>query len=178
MLKQYKGVTQKFSRYWQNYGGIGALFCSPYLHISLLITLLSYNFWSNAGKAWWTHNLSILPNILGFTLGGFALFLGIGSDKFREILISMPSDNACTNPYSSAVAAFVHFAVVQLLAILVGVIGNAIVPRLSNALTIKIFGFVGYGLFVYSLTLALSVCLSIFSMANLYAQYQKIKDKH
>lgn len=177
MLKQYKGVIKKFSRYWQDYGGIGALVCSPYLHISLLITLFSYGFWSDANKAWWTHNLSILPNILGFTLGGFALFLGIGSDKFREILISMPNDNACTNPYTSAVAAFVHFAVIQLLAILVGVLGNALVPQITHQLTIIVFGFIGYGLFIYSLTLALSVCLSIFAMANLYAKYQQMKDK-
>ncbi|WP_301278524.1 hypothetical protein [Dechloromonas sp.] len=82
--KSYAGVGGIFARYWRAYGGSRALFSSPYLHVSILLAGAMYPFWLR--ESWWDTALSTLPNVLGFTLAGFTIWLGFGDEKFRALI--------------------------------------------------------------------------------------------
>lgn len=175
MMTQWSGFLKTIQTYWVNYGGSKALIASPYFHTSLVLLLITSSYWLH--NSWWDQPLSILPNLLGFTLGGFAIFLSLGTDDFRKFISqSLPKYNS--SPYIIVVSSFVHFVTVQTFAIIFAVIGNALneIELLKNAICVKyIFSGLGYFLFIYSLTLALSVSFAIYEMAKLYENYQRIK---
>lgn len=185
MFKQYKGVAAIFKVYWAAYGGLGALLRSPYIHLSLVCLALTWNTWwaptcvtGGGCAAWWDQNLSVLPNVLGFTLGGFAIFIGFGDEKFRALLAE--DDGAPVNAYVALCATFVHFIVVQALALLVAVLAKAWwfyapwMDGLRPALPILngLGGAIGYGLFLYALCSVLAATMHIFRIAHMYARFQ------
>ena len=112
--KSYAGVGGIFARYWRAYGGSRALFSSPYLHVSVLLAGAMYPFWLR--EAWWDTALSTLPNVLGFTLAGFTIWLGFGDEKFRTLISRAKPDRE--SPFMGVSAGFAHFVVVQILALM------------------------------------------------------------
>lgn len=176
MSKQYKGVASIFKVYWTAYGGSGALLRSPYMHAAVLLLALTTPFWTV--PLWWDQCLAVLPNLLGFTLGGFAIFIGFGDEKFRALLAE--DDGKQVNAYVALCATFVHFIVVQALALLAAVLAKAwwfyapwmepmraLLPLLNG-----IGGALGYGLFLYALLSVLAATMHIFRIAHLYANFQ------
>jgi len=59
--------------------------------LALIITLLCMPAWTKPG--WWEMPISIMPSFLGFTLGGFAIFLGFGSDSFKTFIANSDHEN-------------------------------------------------------------------------------------
>lgn len=176
MFKQYKGVAVIFKVYWTAYGGLGALLRSPYLHAAAVLLALTNPFW--LVPLWWDQSLAVLPNLLGFTLGGFAIFIGFGDEKFRALLAE--DDGSSVNDYVALCATFVHFIIVQALALFAAVLAKAwwfyapwmdpvrwLLPLLNS-----LGGAVGYGLFLYALCSVLAATMHIFRIAHLYAQFQ------
>ena len=177
----YRGVFSIYARYWRAYGGLAALVRSFYLHVALVITLICANAWLTAG--WWNQVTSILPNVLGFTLGGFAIFISFGDEKFRRLLAEPYEDdlNAPT-AYVKLCSTFVHFIFVQIVALLVAIIVEAMYfPWEKSPDFIKVAlpwlngvaGFVGYALFIYSLTSALAATMHVFRIASMYESFQQ-----
>lgn len=177
----YKGVFSIYTRYWNAYGGFSALVRSFYLHAALIITVICTNAWLTAG--WWDQVTSILPNVLGFTLGGFAIFISFGDEKFRQLLAEPDEDDAeAPTAYVQLCSTFVHFILVQIIALLFAIIAKsthfpwekspdffkAALPWLNGAV-----GFVGYTLFIYSLTSALAATMHVFRIASMYETFQK-----
>lgn len=183
IFSQWQGFGNTTRRYWKSYGGFSALLTSPYFHIALALTAFTYGYWINA--EWWGQTLSILPNLLGFTLGGFAIFLSLGSDDFRSLMAqSDQGQSEEQSPYMAVIGSFVHFVVVQLLAMLVAIIANAshqmalphvLSDQINSYLHLAI-SLIGYGLFLYSLILSLSVCFAIYTMSSLFVKYDKLKN--
>lgn len=174
--KQWKGVLDIFQRYWKSYGGLSALVSSPYLHISLLLTILTYSYWSD--NEWWAQSLAVLPTLMGFTIGGFTIFLGLGSANFHSIMVRTNEGELIDkSPYMIIIGSFVHFVLVQMLAIITAVLANAAsytpIPNFISAdinkALVVIIGVWGYGLFIYSLLLTTSVCFAIYRMSAIYA---------
>lgn len=175
----YKGVFRIFSRYWQAYGGLGALVRSVYLHAALLVLLpVTFHTWSE--PLWWNDVLSALPNLLGFSLAGFAIFIGFGDERFRTLLAE-PEENP-TRPtiYVSLCATFVHFILVQIIALIYAVIAKSwwfyatwmepvreLLPWMNS-----IAGGVGYALFLYALTSVLAATMHVFRITSMYEAYQ------
>lgn len=186
MIKQqWKGVAEIFSRYWNSYGGMSALVSSPYLHISLLLTILTFGYWSD--NDWWMQSLSVLPTLMGFTLGGFAIFLSLGSESFRALMARADGDESTDkSPYMVVISSFVHFVLMQMFAIITSIVANAasytslpfFIPEKINQLFIILIGIWGYGLFIYSLLLAISVCLSIYRMSGLFAKFKALEESN
>jgi len=175
----YKGVAEIFSRYWTAYGGARALVRSFYLHLSIVLLLLTFNAWT--APAWWDQSLSVLPNLLGFTLGGFAIFIGFGDEKFRSLLAEPEEDASQPTIYVSLCSTFVHFILVQVLALIYAAIAkswwfyaewmNPVRPFLPflNGLA----GAIGYGLFLYALTSIIAATMHVFRIASMYESYQR-----
>lgn len=177
----YKGVFSIYARYWSAYGGLPALVRSFYLHAALVITVICANAWLNPG--WWNQVTSILPSVLGFTLGGFAIFISFGDEKFRQLLAEPENaDDDTPTAYVQLCSTFVHFIIVQVAALLLAMISQALffpwesaphLFKLALPWLNGIGGFVGYALFVYSLTTALAATMHVFRIASMYESFQR-----
>lgn len=177
----YDGVFTILRRYWHEYGGWRALIYSPYFHVAVLLTFLLAHYWQN--EPWWDVALSVLPNIIGFALGGYAIWLGFGDEEFRHRISERPADGGAS-PYMQVSAAFAHFVIVQLLALIGALIAKANSFDLTNCqwlgqvlvannlpLTFieeriaPWFWGLGFMLFVYGLMTAIAATLAVFRVA-------------
>ncbi|WP_113905673.1 hypothetical protein [Aliidiomarina celeris] len=168
------------SRYWKSYGGFKALFTSGYFYVSIVITIFLFPHWLNG--EWWEIVLSIMPNVLGFSLGGYAMFLAIGDEKFRKI-ISGPEDDGEPSPFMEVSSAFVHFIVLQILAIFMAIFADAYnFPLSKDCVLVKEYyeyirglsiagAFLGYFVFIYALSSALSATFAILRVSSWYDHY-------
>lgn len=176
--KAYKGVNDVLSRYWAIYGGRAALLRSPYFHFSVALTAVTFNSWFY--EKWWLTVISVLPNLLGFTLGGFAIFLGFGDEKFKQIISgTSATESRDFSPYLSVSATFLHFVVVQVTALLWALVASALnfdLPGKDLSLIGRWLGLVGsavgYWLFFYSIFLAIAAAIAIFRVAGWYDRFQ------
>ena len=178
---QYKGALKLFKRYWVAYGGLKAVTLSPYFHLSLLITIISYGSWINPN--WVDTPISVLPNIIGFSLGGYAIWLALGDEKFRYT-ISGKSKDGSDSPFIKVNATFVHFIILQVISLLFALIVKSkplynspldwqhyalnIAPWLYDFSNIAhiVASFVGYLLFIYAILSALAATMAIFRIAG------------
>lgn len=192
MLKKltapYIGVYKVIRLYWSIYGGWKALVLSPYFHFSIILTVLMSHFWKN--EAWWDVAISVLPSIIGFALGGYAIWLGFGDEKFRN-LITENSDNNNHSPYLEVSATFAHFIMVQLLALFVAIIAKAMNFPISEiqwfnniliGLSISqelvhenvapiLYGF-SFLLFIYAIMTAVAATFAVFRVATWFDKYR------
>ena len=178
---QYTGVRKLFARYWVAYGGFKSIVGSPYMHASLFITLISSGIWLEYD--WVEIPISVLPNIIGFSLGGYAIWLALGDDKFRASISGKTKDGR-ESPFIIVNATFVHFIVLQILALIAALIGKSqpiynsplFIQRLLLDLMPWLFevsqmisiasSFVGYFLFIYAIFSALAATMAIFRIAG------------
>lgn len=168
-------------RYWRVYGGIYALLTSPYFWVSLFFTGALYPQWSE--PLWWEDVLSIMPSLLGFSLGGYAMWIAIGDDNFRK-LISGEDKGGKPSPYMEVNAAFVHFIVCQMLAIFLGLLAKTYYIDLSRTnwllvtfgshfkiIVLLLYGF-SYFVFIYALSTALAATFALLRVSSWYDMYQ------
>lgn len=169
-----------FKRFWMAYGGAGALLRSPYLYAALLIAPLCWGTWS--APNWWDTVISVLPNLLGFTLGGFAIFVSFGDARFIASLAAEADDTAQPSVYREFCATFVHFILVQVVALILAIVTkgmwfHASFPDyIAKALPIAnmVWGGLCYGVFLYALTSVVAIALHVFRISTMYEQHQRI----
>lgn len=167
-------------RYWRTYGGFAALFSSAYFYIAIILSALMAPAW--IGNPWHEIVLSVMPNVLGFSLGGYALLVAIGDENFRA-LISGEDEEGEASPYMEVNAAFVHFIMMQLLSLICALFSSAYyfkldqngkVAEVVNELGIPLEelvlmgNFIGYTMFIYALLTAVAATLSIFRVSSWY----------
>lgn len=172
--RSYAGIGKILGTYWAAYGGAKKLATSPYLHASVLITVITAPLWSEAG--WWDLVLAVMPNVLGFSLGGYAIWLAIGDDRFRSIIAGGSRDGKTTSPFLGVNSAFVHFIVLQVVSILLALLASAYPSETPNVLVALIWGLF-FGVFVYALMSALAATLTIFRAATWYEKYLESNQK-
>lgn len=181
LSQSYKGPAKLISQYWSTYGGWRDFFLSPYLHFSLLLLAITFATWTEEG--WWEQVLSVVPSLLGFSLGALAIFLGFGSEQFRNVISGKrPGQPDKISPYMSVTAAFTHFIVVQVAAVMVAIVSVALfklpLPISEHALYVFnnigkafLWGF-GYWLFLYALCLAAASVFAVFRIAGWYDEHR------
>ena len=175
----YKGVRKIFSRYWCSYGGWHSIKRSPYLHFAAVLNCVCYASWSGSEK-WWETVVSILPNLLGFTLGGFAIFIAFGDEKFRALLVEETQEEVEQGKqplYESLCATFVHFILIQIMSLVFAMVRKSldlvIVEDIRWQLVLEtlnpLAGFFGHLLFLYAICSALAACMHVFRIAVSYS---------
>jgi hypothetical protein len=182
--REYIDVWEAIDRHWQNYGGTRAVLRSPYLHCAIVFALLFFPYRYPVNGTWWDFSTDILPNILGFSLGGYAIFLAFGDEKFKRLMAwkkqESLSDEGEASPYLSISVSFLQFIIVQLLALLFGIIGKTtdLVPvevdgMGSLILNILIYGMglLSFSIFTYALFLALAATFAIYRLVWLYDKF-------
>ena len=178
--------------YWKCYGGINALLNSKFLWLSILISIFLYPRWSQ--PSWWDDVLSIMPNLLGFSLGGFAMWIAIGDDDFRALIAGEDEtdDAGSISPYMEVNAAFVHFIILQLSSIIFALFAKTYFFILNPStpyyeMIVKILPyvitpgyFISYTIFIYAIFSGLASTFALLRVSKWYDMHQtnkKLKPK-
>lgn len=172
-LSPYRHVRKSLAIYWSSYGGWSALLHSPYFHISILISLICYPAWIEEQKDWVWYNicLSVIPNLLGFTLGGYAMLLAFGNESFCALLADDDGDGK-PSPFLAVNATFIHFILIQVLALVIAVLG------LVWSINVGIVAFLGFTVILYALSTAAAAALAILRLAGWFNSFiKKSRDK-
>lgn len=189
----YASVWQILSAYWSTYGGGQAIIRSPYFHVSIILSIISIQ--KVISGTWSEIPMQVLPNILGFTLGGYAIFLAFGNDRFRSIISAASKENR-PSAFMATSSAFVHFVVLQAIALIYAIIANAIEmayirelfvkylqplgESVIHALRIVYFGvfyfinFVGWVVFLYALVSSVAAAMAIFRMSRWFDTFSRV----
>jgi len=167
-----KTTLQLLKMAWRMTGGWKYSYRSMDFISTLSIWLLCSPYWLSS--EWWEQVVSVIPNLLGFTLGGFAIFLGFGSETFKTML----SDRDETkSQYVSVSAAFLIFVCFQLAALFYAFIAKSLhfdlpgfTDRFSKELEVgnAIGSGIGYWIFIYSLVCAFRAAMRIFRVSRWY----------
>lgn len=189
-----KKTRSQLGRWWKWRGGWRDFFRSPYTRLALVLMLPSIHFWTT--ESWWELPLQILPNVIGFSLGGYAILLAFGDDGFRRLLVkgvekTEPAD--APSLYMEVSAIFLHFIIVQLLSLLLAVVARVLYFDIGEALGIAalnsysverviewgsyVLGFLGFFLFLYALALAAAAAMSVFGLSEGFEFYLKDQAK-
>ncbi|PLY08375.1 MAG: hypothetical protein C0625_01955 [Arcobacter sp.] len=156
---------KSFSTYWDNYGGFAAIVSSPYFRISILISLIIIMFGST--EKWYDLPLNVLPNLLGFSIGAYAVVLVLGNGDFWKFIAQDNQDNLFMQINSS----FVHFIFVQVVSIIFALICE------SLSTTNSLIAFIGYFLLIYAIFTAFAATLAILEVSKYYQVFLIELDK-
>lgn len=172
----YKGLWNALSRYWGDYGGWSDFLRSPLLHFSLIISAASYAAWTKPD--WVDLPLSLLPNLLGFSLGAYALIFSLADERLLAAL-NAPNANGGPTNLRMINATFLHFILVQTAAIIFAIMNKssllidlaALLPLgdcqidIIQAGLAGIAGLMGYFLTVYAVALLIGAALAAYRLA-------------
>lgn len=158
--QMYKNVFKSLDIYWHSYGGRKDLISSPYLHISVGFSFIAtfIHFFSPTWL-WFDLARDILPSLLGFSLGGYAVFLAFGNEKFIKA-IKGPDEDGSPSPFMLVNGAFVHFILLQAVTLLYGIFFKVLD---INWLLVACFG---YLLLTYSILSLVAATLVILNFAS------------
>jgi hypothetical protein len=87
-----------------------------------LLNLIMFENWFGR---WWDTPVAVLPSLIGFTLGGYAILLAFGDEEFKSVFAGATTKNK-DSPYVIVSATFMHFIVVQVIALLIALAAEPI----------------------------------------------------
>lgn len=164
------GVVEQVLEYWSRYGGFHELAKSPYIYLALALLPLTYGSWSSPG--WWGDVLSILPSLMGVSLAAFTLFLGAGSEGFREVIAGSDEGGAPTlSPFVKTATVFLHFLVVQFIGIVLALVSKSFYALPSpdfflgfNLIAGGVLWAFSYFVFLYALSVVLAASFAVYEV--------------
>ena len=154
--KQWGNQARAISHYWKIYGGPRALLLSPYLHLSLILTIICFWFWASKTTAA-EIAIGVLPNLLGFTVGALAIVLAFSSAPVFETLAERGEPQSF---YMKLTASLIHFILVQVLALV-----SAIVARITESTSVDVFALF---LLFYAVLVTFAAGIQLFLTAIIY----------
>jgi hypothetical protein len=144
---------------------VRALVVSPYPQLSIVFGFLTWLFGvSTFDPAGLT--ISIIPNLLGFTVGALAIILAFSSSSLFSILAE---DGNSKSLFMKVIANFLHFITIQVITILTAILYFAF-SYSAIKLASSIF-------LVYSILTTLSTGVQLFEMAAIANMWEAVK-KH
>ena len=143
------------SGYWRAYGGWKAFLRSPAVILSAVVTIACISYWRKGG--WPDSTMTIVPSLMGFTLGSMAVVLAFPSTRLFRLF---SEEGRPDSYYLDLASKFVHFILVQATALLLALIGKAFC-------NIGV-GFLGFFMLVYSITCAAMTAFALFGVAQIY----------
>ena len=152
---ELSATRQELVLYWRIYGGLKALIKSPILWASVIISIICTPNWLSKDPSDLT--ISIMPNLLGFSIGAMAVVLAFPSGKaFKHF----SEDGRVDSYYMDVASRFLHFIFAQLLALIIALI--------CRAWPIFPFTWLSFLLLTYAIITAASTALTLFGVAQLY----------
>lgn len=177
MTSQIKPFASRLRRYFRAYGGWGAVLCSPLFLLALALTGLGYGNWIDGDK-WSALSQSLIPNLLGFSLGTYAILFSLMTGRLKQALKAVKNEIGITF-LEEINATFFHFIFVQVVALLWAFLYQGTVlfelaqvikaywPCAPSALRFVqvLGGAAGYALLVYSISLIVASALAVYRLA-------------
>ena len=117
----YASVLKLLTTYFEAYGGGRALVRSPYVHTAVVLTIITKSLWTQPG--WWELTLAIIPNLVGFTLSGYAVVITIGDKQLKEAMVQKTSNRP--SAFRAYNTTFFHFIIIMLLSIILALIAKS-----------------------------------------------------
>jgi len=157
-----------FNIYWRAYGGVKALFASPYIYIALIITVLFPDQWSINDKknfAWASYALTVVPATLSFSVGGFAIFLAFVNERLMNEIASA-SDDLHDSLYLEVCANFFHFILIGVITIFVSLL-LADGSSLNDTFVGVSLSVIGFSFFAYNILIIIAIASLLLQMAFL-----------
>ncbi|MDQ2107633.1 hypothetical protein FKN90_04290 [Vibrio sp. 2017_1457_15] len=116
-----------------------------------------------------------MPSVLGFTLGGFAMWVAIGDERFKSLIAGTDEDDEIS-PYMEVNATFTHFVLLQLLSLLLAILASSysdvVITNLYMVIGARFYAFFAYFLFIYALLTAIAAVFAILKVAKWYDDFQ------
>lgn len=176
-----------WKRYWEASGGWIAL-DSKFVRIALALSILGFGFWTEPG--WWEVPLAVLPNLLGFSLGGAAILFGVIQPNVFRIL-RRKSGNSSASFMSQFTAAFTHFVLVQASALLAAIVLKSVAvyvttKTVSGAVEFnggiptrifQVFSGFSWFLFIYAVMLTFATAIEVFRISDILQTLAAITDE-
>lgn len=178
-MKSYIQIWELLRDNWHYYGGFKAIIFSPYVHIAALFTYLYSNYWSTSIN-WSDDVLSVIPSILGFSLGAYAIFLAFSNENFVKVLTNQktktknPNDNISI--YLVINSQFVHFMLIQVISIFLSITAKAEISSSIYGTKEYLISCLGFWFFCYALLTAVATTFSLLRLARLFNKFTQIKN--
>lgn len=162
VFEYWKNQAETIRDYWTIYGGFRALFKSPYLIVAFLLTVGSVYFWAVNGNGEYLVKasdlvVSAIPNLLGFTVGALAIVLAFSSAEIFKILAEEGDPQSY---FMKLTSNLVHFIMVQVLALICGVVAKITDSRVLDVLSLFFL--------YYAVLVTFSAALQLFLTAQVY----------
>ncbi|WP_298467278.1 hypothetical protein [uncultured Erythrobacter sp.] len=175
--EQWRTLWKVLRRYLSNYGGRKAILRSPFFWVALFLAIGNFRLWH---IDWISYCREILPSLLGFSLGTYAILFSIISSRIKRALKATENDGGI--PYLDEMnATFFHFIFVQVLALILSYVREATfvfetdeflfggaVAETGLFLGANVFlGFLGTSLFFYSIALTVAAAMVVYRLAGI-----------
>jgi hypothetical protein len=176
--KQTTVVRRRLSRSFYAYGGWKYVLLSPFFLFSLIISAISYKSWMGAN--WIELTYQVVPNLLGFSLGSYAMLFSLISNSIKEALKNVRNSRGVA--YMDELnATFMHFITVQILSLVLAYsFDQSIVYDVCRSPRYEcicggavyrygtmVFAFLGVLSFLYAISLTLAASLAVSRIATL-----------
>lgn len=175
-ISQFRPFFRRINRYFLAYGGWGSVLGSPLFFLSLVITAASYSQWW--GEDWTDLSLSLLPSLLGFSLGTYAILFSLITARVKGAMRAVKDDREIS-ALEQVNATFFHFIFVQVVSLLWAFsfkgtalfdLATYIAPLWPPALCIfqvarAVGAGIGFLLLIYSVSLMIGAALAIYRLA-------------
>lgn len=150
----------------RSYGGIIQVIGSTYFIIAGIITTLCKPLWLPqlaSDLSWPTTALSVVPSLLSFSIGGFAIFLAF---SHIQILSLSREDGADNSLYMEICSSFYVSIVIQALSIFLCLVVLSYTNYFYSYI-VKTVSFIGFVLFCSAITSVIAVASTLVQMALL-----------
>jgi hypothetical protein len=138
---QWNALARNLKEYWIVYGGWRAFWASPVLWTAFLVNAILYPLWIRG--TWADAAISILPNVLGLSIGAMAIILAFPTTRIFSI---MTEDGRTDSFYLDLSSRLTHFIVIQVVALIFALMGKAY--------EFTILSFIGCWFLVYAILTA------------------------
>lgn len=163
VVGEYRFFLNDISDYILYFGPLKDIIYTPYFHFAISVSIFVSTL-SSCNNEWSNIALGVLPSILGFSVGGYAIIITFGDDEFRKFLA-----NTNTQDGKSILlvinGAFIHFIASQTLAIFL-----AYMVKSTNIQNIYL-NFLLSIPFAYSLFFCVAIAFEIKTISKWYKKF-------
>jgi hypothetical protein len=153
--KQWSSLRSDAKEYWDIYGGGRAFLGSPVLWGAFGLNLFAFPLWWH--ERWSDAAISILPNLLGLSIGAMAVILAFPTTRMFRFLAE---DGRRDSFYLEIASRLTHFIIIQVVAIIFALLGRAYQFLPISAL--------GCWILIYAILSAAAIAFSLFGVARIY----------
>ena len=161
--EEYHSFKNNVIEYAELFGDIYNIILSPYFLIACVLGCATV-FLLKENYKWTEIAFMVLPSLLGFSIGGYAILISFGDEGFRQFLASTYISHQ-TSLFQIINGVFLHFIVIQV----ISVIFAALIYTISPASFF--INFIGCSFFYYALSFCVAAAFEIKTVGKWYQNY-------